>query len=191
MVPLYIAAITATMLVSAVWRYRQRDKPPIVITGVDGGYDLLGLAGATLVGRVLGISDGTLMLAGDAGELLAAADKSHAGFIEVADALATTMSSELHQKETSAPLAPSCVDGIRRLNLRQENVGSVIWATGYAYSFDWLKLPVTDANGVPIQQRGITACPEVYFLGLHWMHTWRSAILPSSTRMRPTPCRSL
>lgn len=160
----------------------RRYPPPIVITGVDGGYDLdprsLGLAGATLVGRVLGISDGTLMLAGDAGELLAAADKSHAGFIVVADALAATMSSELHQKETSAPLAPARVDGIRSLNLRQENIGSVIWATGYGYSFDWLKLPVTDANGVPIQQRGITACPGVYFLGLHWMHTWRSAILP-------------
>ena len=41
-----------------------------------------------------------------------------------------------------------------------------------------MKLPIVDAKGVPVQQRGVTACPGVYFLGLHWMHTFRSAILP-------------
>jgi len=41
-----------------------------------------------------------------------------------------------------------------------------------------VKLPIVDAEGVPVQQRGVTACPGVYFLGLHWMHTFRSAILP-------------
>jgi putative flavoprotein involved in K+ transport len=41
-----------------------------------------------------------------------------------------------------------------------------------------LNLPITDDNGVPIQTRGVTSCAGVYFLGLHWMHTFRSAILP-------------
>jgi putative flavoprotein involved in K+ transport len=128
---------------------------------------------------VLGITDGTLALADDADQLLAAADKSYAGFIEAAEALAATrsMSSEFQPKEASAPLPPLRVDGIRKLNLREENIGTIIWANGYGYSFDWLKLPITDANGAPIQQRGVTACPGVYFLGLHWMHTFRSAIL--------------
>ena len=162
----------------------RRYPPTIIITGIDGGYDLdsrrLGHAGATLLGRVLGITDGALALADDADELLAAADKSYAGFIAAADALAATpsASSELHQEEASAPLPPLRVSGIRSLNLREENIGTIIWANGYGYNFDWLKLPITDANGVPIQQRGVTACPGVYFLGLHWMHTFRSAVLP-------------
>jgi putative flavoprotein involved in K+ transport len=128
---------------------------------------------------VLGITGGTLALADDAYELLAAADKSYAGFIEAADALPTTpsMSSELQPKEASKPLPPLCVNGIRKLNLREESIGTIIWANGYGYSFDWLKLPITDAHGAPIQQRGVTACPGVYFLGLHWMHTFRSAVL--------------
>ena len=161
----------------------RRYPPTIIMTGMDGGYDLdprrLGDAGATLLGRVLGIADGTLALAEDAGQLLAAADTSNAGFIEAADTLAARppMSSELQPKEESVPLPPLRVDGIRKLNLREENIGTIIWANGYGYSFDWLKLPITDANGVPIQQRGVTACPGVYFLGLHWMHTFRSAIL--------------
>jgi putative flavoprotein involved in K+ transport len=56
-------------------------------------------------------------------------------------------------------------------------IGTIIWASGYGYSFDWVKLPIVHANGTPVQQRGVTACPGVYFLGLHWMHTFRSAVL--------------
>jgi len=164
--------------------FPSRTYPPtIIITGVNGGYDLdprrLGHAGVTLLGRMLGIADGALALADDVDQLLAAADKSCAGFIEEAEALATTksMSSELQPKDEPAPLPPLRFDGIRKLNLREENIGTIIWANGYGYNFDWLKLPIIDANGAPIQQRGVTACPGVYFLGLHWMHTFRSAIL--------------
>ena len=162
----------------------RRYPPTIIMTGMDGGYDLdprhLGHGGATLLGRVVGISDGVVALADDADELLAAADKSYEVFIEAADALAATLSigSELHQKEAPTQLPPLHVDGIGRLNLRTENVRSIIWANGYGYNFEWVKLPILDASGAPVQQRGVTACPGVYFLGLHWMHTFRSAILP-------------
>ena len=162
-----------------------RKYPPTsIMTGVDGGYDLdphrLGSAGVSLVGRVLGISDGTLALADDAEKLLAAAEQSHAAFIEAADKLAATpaMRSELDQTEVPAPRPPLSVDGIRTLNLLGENIGTIIWANGYGFSFGWVKLPILDAKGAPVQQRGVTACPGVYFLGLHWMHTFRSAILP-------------
>ena len=138
----------------------------------------MGSAGATLLGRVLAINDGTLALADDAAELLGAADKSYDGFIDAADALAATpaMRSELDQKDSPSSLPPLQVDRIRTLNLREENIGTIIWASGYGYSFDWVRLPVVRADGTPVQQRGVTACPGVYFLGLHWMHTFRSAI---------------
>ena len=161
----------------------RRYPPSIIITGVDGGYDLnpryLGGAGTTLLGRVRGIVDGALALADDAAELLAAADKSYAGFIDAADALAATpaMRSELDQKDSPPSLPPLHIDSIRTLNLHEENIGTIIWASGYGYSFDWVRLPVVSADGTPVQQRGVTACPGVYFLGLHWMHTFRSAVL--------------
>jgi putative flavoprotein involved in K+ transport len=158
--------------------------PTVIMTGMDGGYDLdprrLGIAGVRLVGRVLGASDGALALSGDTEEMLAAADQSYATFIDAADKLAATpaMGSDLDQPEVPAPLSPLRVDGMRTLNLRDENIGTIIWANGYGFSYDWVKLPILDAKGVPVQQRGVTACPGVYFLGLHWMHTFRSAILP-------------
>jgi putative flavoprotein involved in K+ transport len=53
----------------------------------------------------------------------------------------------------------------------------VIWCTGYKFDFDWVRLPVFDAQGAPAQQRGVTSCPGAYFLGLHWMHKFKSATL--------------
>ena len=123
------------------------------MTGVDGGYDLdprrLGIAGVSLVGRVLGINDGTLALADDAEKLLAAADQSYAAFIEAADKLAATpaMRSEVDRTEVPAPLPPLRVDDIRTLNLREENVGAIIWAMGYGFSYDWVKLRDSRCQG--------------------------------------------
>ena len=161
----------------------RRYPPTIIMTGVGGGYDLdprhLGCAGVRLIGRVLGTNDGMLGLADDVDELLASADQSYAAFIDAADILAATpaMRSELDQVDVPALLPPLRIDGMRTLSLRAENIRTIIWAGGFNYSFDWVKLPVLDANGKPVQQRGVTACPGAYFLGLHWMHTFRSGIL--------------
>src|SRR5262245_12912766 len=161
----------------------QKASADAIMTGVDGGYDLdphrLGLAGVRLIGRVLDANDGTLALSEDVEEMLAAADQSHATFIEAADKLAATpsMRSEIDRTETPAPLPSLRIDGIRTLNLREENIGTIIWSMGYGFNYDWVKLPILDAKGAPVQTRGVTACPGVYFLGLHWMHTFRSAIL--------------
>ena len=80
----------------------------------------LGRAGVSLVGRVLGIRDGTLALADDTEKLLAVADQSYAAFIEAADRLAATpaMRSELDQADVPSPLPPVTVGDIRTLNLR-------------------------------------------------------------------------
>jgi putative flavoprotein involved in K+ transport len=55
------------------------------------------------------------------------------------------------------------------------SVKSIIWATGFRYNFDWVKLKLTDKNGHPIQKRGTTKYKGFYFMGLQWMHTSKSA----------------
>tara|TARA_B100000700_G_C14949090_1_gene810755 strand:+ start:125 stop:1399 length:1275 start_codon:yes stop_codon:yes gene_type:complete len=55
------------------------------------------------------------------------------------------------------------------------SISSVIWATGFRYNFDWIKLELTDKNGHPIQRRGVTRHNGLYFMGLQWMHTSKSA----------------
>ena len=42
---------------------------------------------------------------------------------------------------------------------------------------DYTFSSVLDERGAPLQRRGLTSCPNVYFLGLHWMYKFKSAIL--------------
>ena len=57
--------------------------------------------------------------------------------------------------------------------------GSVVWCTGYTLNFQSLcDLPnLYGPRGYPIQARGQAIHhPGIFFLGLHWMHKWKSAI---------------
>ena len=59
---------------------------------------------------------------------------------------------------------------ITQLALADTHINSVVWATGFNMRFEWIQLPVLQANGYPEQTRGITQVPGCYFLGLNWMH---------------------
>jgi putative flavoprotein involved in K+ transport len=56
-------------------------------------------------------------------------------------------------------------------------VDAVIWATGFTLDHSFVELPVFDDDGTVAHQRGVTATPGVYFLGLPWQHTRGSALL--------------
>ena len=43
---------------------------------------------------------------------------------------------------------------IDSLDLQRENIAAIIWATGYDYDYGWLQAPVLDGHGRPLQQRG-------------------------------------
>src|SRR5262249_23872055 len=67
--------------------------------------------------------------------------------------------------------------GILELNLRDEGISSVIWATGYACDFSWIKLPLFDGNGDPIHVRGVTKRRGLFFLGLRRTYSLGSALV--------------
>src|SRR5580693_6634375 len=77
---------------------------------------------------------------------------------------------------------PRLLDGYQQeelteLNLQRVGISTVMWATGYAFDFSLVKLPVVDSDGYPIQKRGVTRYPGLYFLGLPWLYSRRSGIL--------------
>jgi putative flavoprotein involved in K+ transport len=61
------------------------------------------------------------------------------------------------------------------LDIKQAGISTVIWATGFRYDYSWIKLPVTGNHGYPVQRRGVTAWPGLYFSGLQWMFSAKSA----------------
>jgi putative flavoprotein involved in K+ transport len=55
--------------------------------------------------------------------------------------------------------------------------GAVIWATGFELDHSFVQVPVFDADSRLVHQRGVTASPGLYFLGMPWQHTRGSALL--------------
>lgn len=53
---------------------------------------------------------------------------------------------------------------------------TVIWATGFRPDFSWIDAPVFDDER-PVQTRGVTKTPGLYFLGLPWQHTRGSSLI--------------
>jgi putative flavoprotein involved in K+ transport len=66
---------------------------------------------------------------------------------------------------------------IEQLDLRAAEVGTILWTTGYRPDFGWIRVPLDDGFGWPAQERGVTAYPGLYFVGLNWMHKRKSALL--------------
>ena len=65
---------------------------------------------------------------------------------------------------------PDCVtDPVLEVNLEKAGITTIIWATGFAVDFDWLKVDAFDEQGRPKHQRGVSAERGIYFLGLPWL----------------------
>jgi putative flavoprotein involved in K+ transport len=66
---------------------------------------------------------------------------------------------------------------ILELDLRASGIASVVGATGYQLDFTWIRLPVLDQLGYPIQQRGVSPIAGLYFVGLEWLYKQKSGLL--------------
>ena len=61
---------------------------------------------------------------------------------------------------------------------RTLQVSNVIWCTGFTPGFQWIDLPVSTHNGIPIHDRGIVeSCPGLYFLGLLFLYSLSSPLV--------------
>lgn len=154
------------------------------ITGAYGGYTIdfrrLAADGITLTGRVKAARDGILDIAPDLTESLAEGDASYAFFLDMLDAYVERHDLNLPVEPAARTVLadPPCVAvPLRTLDLAADNIGAVIWATGYGLDFGWIDIPVLDAHGEPRHRGGVTSVPGLYFLGLPWLSKMHSAFL--------------
>ena len=65
---------------------------------------------------------------------------------------------------------PDCLTNpILEIDLAQEGIAAIIWATGYTVDYSWLEVDTFDDNGRPRHTRGVSEEPGIYFLGLPWL----------------------
>ena len=63
------------------------------------------------------------------------------------------------------------------LDLADRGVRAVVFSTGFGADYSWLRLPIIAADGSVAHREGRAAVDGVWFVGLLWMRTRRSAII--------------
>jgi putative flavoprotein involved in K+ transport len=125
----------------------------------------------TLLGRTESFKHGVMHFASDLAHNIAQGDANYLSLLDQADAYIVRNGLDLAQEPEARKIEadPQCLtDPILELNLAEAEITSIVWATGFATDFSWLKVDATDEDGKPRHQRGISAEPGVYFLGLPW-----------------------
>ena len=63
------------------------------------------------------------------------------------------------------------------------DVTNVVWCTGFRQVFDWIRLPILDSRGWPVEYRGVVdAAPGLYFCGLSFQDAFSSMVFPGISR---------
>jgi putative flavoprotein involved in K+ transport len=131
----------------------------------------------TLVGTTTAFTsnsngDGVLTFAPDIAANIAKGDADYLAVLDEADAYIARTGMDLPPEPAARVILPdpACVtDPIRALNLKEAGITTIIWATGFALDYSWLKFDVLGADGKPKHSRGISEVPGLYFVGLPWL----------------------
>jgi putative flavoprotein involved in K+ transport len=144
---------------------------------------LQGLArrGAFILGRLHDVEDGTLILGDEAAANVRHGDEISQRFKDDIDAYIEEngIKSPPHEDDPDDTPDPEaeCVSRLRRLNLHDAGISTVIWSTGFTGDLSWIHLPVTDHDGMPIHQGGISPVHGLYFIGFPWLSKRKSGIV--------------
>ncbi len=148
----------------------------IAVSGAHGGQTVdfrrFAARGMTLLGRAGTYEGGVQHFAPDLAQNLALGDANYLSVLDAADAYVTENTLDLPTEPEARQIEPDpdCVrDPILALNLTEAGVTAIIWATGFALDYGWMKLDAFDAKGRPVHDRGVSHVPGLYFLGLPWL----------------------
>jgi putative flavoprotein involved in K+ transport len=127
-----------------------------------------------LLGRLEGFRGSEAVIAPDLKEALAWGDEFAATFKRKVDDYVREMGVDAPEDvPEDEPAASHTIDD---LDLRAAGIGTILWANGYRPDLSWIDLPVSGPDGWPVQRRGVTEFPGLYFVGVHWLHKRSSAL---------------
>jgi len=159
---------------------RARRVPSPQLTGTSGvtlDLNLLRDQGVEIVGRLAGIRDGHAQFSGSLWNTCMLADLKLNRLLSAIDQWAARTGCAPH---VGPPVryAPSAVDDRARLSLDlEEEVATVIWATGFRPDYSFLEVPVLDHKGRLKHDRGVISEPGLYVLGLPYLRRRKSSFI--------------
>ncbi|HLG40719.1 MAG TPA: NAD(P)/FAD-dependent oxidoreductase [Chitinophagaceae bacterium] len=151
------------------------------VSGTKGGHTLnlhqFARDGVTLLGHLRDADNKKLLFAPDLHKSLEIVDQFEMNVTNVIDEYIKTNGLNAPDEKL-----PQLRDGynqpiVESLDMIKEDIRTIIWAVGYAFDYSFVKLPVFDKDGFPVQSNGATNYPGLYFVGLPWMPSEKSGFL--------------
>ena len=68
------------------------------------------------------------------------------------------------------------------LDMKQENINTVIWCTGFTADFSWIQGLELTSRGTPVHTNGVSSIPGLYFNGLAWLRNRASGLIYGGVR---------
>jgi putative flavoprotein involved in K+ transport len=144
----------------------------LAVSGAHGGEQLdlalLDELGVTVAGRVRGFGGTTVSFADDRDETIGDAERGMRSVLDRID-------DHIAEVHPDWPDAPDRVPEVRldpspeALDLAEQELGTVVWATGYRRDYSWLDVPdALDRSGEIVQQHGVSPVPGLYTVGLNF-----------------------
>ena len=160
---------------------RARRLPsPQLVGSPDANLDINALTeeGIRVAGRLVGMARHKLQFSGSLANHCKSADlkmnRLLKRFDEWADEIGIAANEEhLEPTRLSEPLL--------ELDVRDREISTIVWATGFKPDYSWLKLPVYDHKGGIKHDGGAVCLPGVYTLGQQLLRTRKSSYMYGAT----------
>ncbi len=141
----------------------------------------LAARGARLLGRLGGVVGRTLWFAPDLADSVRFGDRVSAEIRQLVD-------QAIDRNGIPAPPVeadpgddpepePQRFTAPEVLDLDAAGVTTVIWATGFGADLSWVDLPWAGADGAPLHDGGRSPIDGLWYVGLPWMRTRKSALV--------------
>jgi len=162
-------------------RARSLPSPQLIGTPERATLDLnvLRATGIEIVGRLAAIRDGCALFSGGLRNQFALADLKMQRLLDTFDywAVNTALDAEVGPPErfepTHAPESPRL-----SLDLRNGEIRSIVWATGFRPNYRWLDVPVLNRKGALRHDGGVVIdAPGMYAIGLPVLRRRKSTFI--------------
>jgi len=134
--------------------------------------------GVTLVGKLVSFKDSTACFSGSLRNVCALADLKMGRLLDSIDEWAADAPEcaelerperfERTRVENSPPLS---------IDLEQNEIRTILWATGFKPDYSWLDIPVLDRKGRVRHDGGVVDSPGLYVIGLPFLRRRKSSFI--------------
>jgi putative flavoprotein involved in K+ transport len=135
-------------------------------------------AGVNIIGRLAGINDGKAQFSGSLRNNCALADLKMNRLLNTIDEWVSENSLD-NEVEPPHRFAPTVVEDSPPLGLdiRNGQIETIVWATGFHSDYSWLDVPVLDRKGKIRHDGGVVDSPGMYLMGMTFLRRRKSSFI--------------